>query len=334
MPFSWNKQSDPEIDEIDDLPTEPRKANLPPPTDPPWLARNRSAPSPDSPQPAPTQPYPPADRPVVQPPPPVHQADDPPQSRPIPVATPTPAEQVPTGDQLPNASAPPQMAQIHGWNERWFAARREWDDRVATHVRKERLWQKIAFGCMAVAAVGVVSSVILSNRMTIVPHIVEVDREGTVVSTYGAQELRQTVDDRIYRSVISSWIVAFRTVTIDTAMQNRLLHQVESNLFGGTQAYDRIRTLLREQSPFQRAATMVVQPKVTEIRKLVAQANSWYVQWTERVSPRAGGEVMEYSYSATLVCGQGSINTKKLATNPLGIYIVEIDFTGQPKVGS
>ena len=210
---------------------------------------------------------------------------------------------------------------------RYIEARNAWDDWVSTAVAQARTWRRVAFGSMAVAAVAVVGCVVLSGRMTVVPHIVEVDRAGSIVGSYTPGGLRSLASEQVYRSAITRWIVSLRTVTTDRHMQAKLIAQAEAHVRRGDPVYTIVRDMLRARNPYELAARHIVHVEVDEIRRLAT--SSWYVRWRESETPRGGGTPRRYAYTMTLSTAQGAVAENRMAWNPLGIYVVEMDFTGQ-----
>ena len=221
-------------------------------------------------------------------------------------------------------------ANIAGWNEKYINARSEWDARFSTHVKRERLWQRMFLGCLALCAVSVIGVVTVSNRMTIVPHIVEVDKTGTIVASYSAQQVvNATLDEAIIRSLIERWVRSFRTVSVDRTMQNQLMLQADSMLAPQSQARSRVQALWAASNPFHRSAEVVVYPKVDEIRRI--GQDTWYIRWHEEVTATQGGSTNKVRYAATLTTARGAIDESRRLWNPLGVYVTQIDFTGKPE---
>ena len=322
----FHRPSEPPPPQLDDeggrLPNEPVKPTLPPSQTPPWLPQNRKRTS-NGVSAAASPPVRAAQRPIPAEAPQPDERPDPPPAR-----EPQPGARDPLWTQHVQRALddPPQVHEQ--WNRLYVAAKNEWDERVSGPVKKERVWQKLAFASMAVSTVAVIGCVILSNRQTIIPHVVEVDREGTVVASYGPDQLRSSYSEIIYRSTINNWIEAFRTVTADNAMQNRLLLQTEAFLLPQSAAHSRAVAILSQHSPYARAKAMVVQPEVVEIRKV--SSNTWYVIWDEKITPRTGGNVVTQRFTASIVTQRYAVSEHNVMWNPLGIYISELDFTGAP----
>ena len=171
-----------------------------------------------------------------------------------------------------------EPAELSDWPERFVAARELWDERVSGHIKKERVWQKISFACLVVTSIAVIGVVTVSNRMTIVPHIVEVDRQGTIVASYGAHQIRNTLSDAVIKAGVTTWLTSFRTVSTDPTMQGQLLKQFESYLDRNSPAYTIAVQEIMSNSPLERSRKEVVYPEINEIRKVAA--NQWYVLWS------------------------------------------------------
>jgi type IV secretion system protein VirB5 len=184
---------------------------------------------------------------------------------------------------------------------------------------------------VALLVVDLVLSVALvwqSARTRIVPYVVETDRYGNAVAFGPADELEDP-DRALLVHEVARWIWSTRTVSRDPDVQRRLV--LDAYAYTGGRAVALLNRWYRDDPPFARAERETVSVQVASVLALAAGERSWQVQWREVSRGAAGGVRREERWQAVLTVEvDPPERIEEVVTNPLGIRVVDFDWTRLP----
>jgi type IV secretion system protein VirB5 len=167
-----------------------------------------------------------------------------------------------------------------------------------------------------------------SAQTRIVPYVVEIDRWGNAVAFGPADELADP-DRALLVHEIARWVWSTRTVTRDPEVQRRLV--LDAYAYSGGRAVSLLNRWYRDDPPFARAERETVSVRVASVLTLSAAERSWQVQWREVARDAAGGVRSEERWQAVLsVEVDPPERVEEVVTNPLGIRVVDFDWTRLP----
>lgn len=171
----------------------------------------------------------------------------------------------------------------------------------------------------------------LAGTASIVPHIVEVDREGKVLASYSGQNLQSVATENVIRAFIADWISNMRGVTVDRSLQELQIRRLESQLRPDDTAIGTVSRWFAENPPFERAARETVSVEMRDMRRV--SSKSWYVRWAETARERNGNARRVTNHSATLTVEQMEVRAETAMLNPLGLYVRQLDLetTGEDR---
>jgi type IV secretion system protein VirB5 len=166
----------------------------------------------------------------------------------------------------------------------------------------------------------------LGNSSKLVPYVVEVDKLGQAMAFGPAVELSR-LDQRLYRFQLGLLVSGLRTIHPDRVSQRRSLQSAYAYLAEPAATY--VANYFRDHNPF--TATGAVTVQVTSVLRLGQDDSSWQVQWYEDHYATDGRKTARGYFQATL---QVQLRPPKASeiplTNPLGLYVTQIDWTQMP----
>ncbi|HMB54903.1 MAG TPA: VirB8/TrbF family protein [Thermoanaerobaculia bacterium] len=167
-----------------------------------------------------------------------------------------------------------------------------------------------------------------SGQTRIVPYVVELDGWGNAVAFGPADELADP-DRAMLVHTVSRWLWNVRAVTLDPAVQRRLVLDAYSHTDGRAVAL--LNRWYRENPPFARAESGTVSVQVTSVLALAESESRWQVQWAEVEHSRTGGEREASRWQAVVTVDvDPPERVEEVITNPLGIRVVDFDWTRLP----
>ena len=213
----------------------------------------------------------------------------------------------------------------------YLAAREEWDERFINHVENAAQWRRLTFYVSIVALLSLIACIYLATRLTIVPIVVTVDSEtGAIGETYNIPTMvDQEVSEIVYRWILTEWIENLRTISVDANNQSDKIRELFAYIRGGDPTASIVSEILEDMDPYETAKNHIVHVQVIEVRNL--SRNNWYIIWRERTIPRDGTRSSIREYTATLTTVQDAIDETVVDKNPLGVYVIEMDWSGEGK---
>src|SRR6516162_10865591 len=146
----------------------------------------------------------------------------------------------------------------------YLAARKEWDERYGSLIKRAQNWRFAAMLALLVALAEAVVILGVATRPKTVPYGVAVDSLGRVVAS-GAVERSSPVDQRMKETSLSRWMQDLRGVTSDGLAQRKAIDRVYAMIGSGTAAQTLVTEFYRANQPFDRANRETVQVDVNTV---------------------------------------------------------------------
>lgn len=206
--------------------------------------------------------------------------------------------------------------------------RREFAERYADLVSAAQNWRNVALLALAIAAIAVSGVIYIGSQSKIVPHVVHVDRLGGALSVGRAVEAN-SYEPTIMRAQLARWVYAARVVYVDAGAQRASIDEAYALVSRGSLAHQLLSEHYRGASPFDRAASEVVAPRVHTVLRLSDRA--WRVEWTETIRGRNGEIIREEDWQAAVTIDVRALSEdaseESVLRNPLGIFVTEFSWT-------
>jgi type IV secretion system protein VirB5 len=207
----------------------------------------------------------------------------------------------------------------------YVSARREWNERYGSYIKRARTWQIVALASMALSGVLGLSLVKIASQAQVQPFIVEVDKLGEAIAVKPA-DTASIPDQRITRFQLAHFITNARSVTPDPTVQKRWLDGVYA--ISTSSAATFLNEHYKKNDPFQKGRTTLVSVEIGSAIPL--SKNSWQVQWTETSRGLNGNIEGTTRWVAVLNIGVfPSTTPQQIIANPTGIVIEQINWTQQ-----
>lgn len=189
-------------------------------------------------------------------------------------------------------------------------------------------YRLLALALLAVDLVLVGTVVWQSTRTRITPYVVELDAYGNAVA-FGAAERLASPDHALLVHEISRWVRHVRTVTLDPEVQRRSI--LDAYAYTGARANRLLNDFFRHRAPFALAERATVSVQVTSVLALTEAERTFQVQWRESEREISGGveEISRWQALITVDVDPPE-RVEEVVTNPLGIRVVDFDWTRLP----
>jgi len=204
----------------------------------------------------------------------------------------------------------------------YLAARKEWDERYGSLIKRAQHWRAAAVLALLVALAEAVVILGVATRPKTVPYVVAVDSLGRVVAS-GAVERSTPLDQRMKTAAVTRWIQDLRGVTSDGLAQRGAIDRVYAMIGSGTAAQTLITEFYRANQPFERANKETVQVDVNTV--LPTTEHTYEVDWTETARDLGGGVISVARWKAVLtVAVNPPVDETVLQVNPFGLFVMNV----------
>lgn len=221
-------------------------------------------------------------------------------------------------------SESPTPGKFHSDNP-YLNARKEWDERYGTLIKRAQHWRGAAVLALLVALAEAVVILGVATRPKTVPYVVAVDSLGRVIAS-GSVEQSSPIDQRMRASALTRWIQDLRGVTSDGLAERKAIDRVYAMVGSGTAAQTLVTEFYRANQPFERANKETVQVEVNTI--LPTTEHTYEVDWTETARDPSGGVVSVDRWKAILtVAISPPTDDSVLQVNPFGIYVMNVNWS-------
>lgn len=205
----------------------------------------------------------------------------------------------------------------------YLAARREWNERYGSYIAAARSWRMAAFCALGVAVAAVGGVVYFAGQNKLIPYVVEIQNDRPIQVTFPGR--LPPADPRVIRAQLAQFIKDFRSVTPDPQVQNQAVERLYAYLNPGSAAYMMVNDWMRENIPFQRAATETVAVEVTQV--LPISERTWRLEWLEHVRERDGKEQPSLRMTALATVGIArEVPVNVVLQNPIGLYVEALEW--------
>lgn len=201
----------------------------------------------------------------------------------------------------------------------YLNAREEWLERYGNYINRAAQWRMAAFIALAIACLSVTGNIIQLNQEKITRYFVAVDELGKVAAAKMDGPAGQT-PSRVIQAEIATAIENWRTVTVDTELQKRMIGSLTAHTAGAAKGV--LKQWYDQNNPFEIAKSGKLINVTIKGLPLPVSRGSYRVEWTEIVRNHQGVELMRNDYEA--IATVEIINPNDEATmlkNPGGVYI-------------
>jgi type IV secretion system protein VirB5 len=217
-----------------------------------------------------------------------------------------------------------QSSKLSETHNSYLAARREWDERYGHLISRERNWRRMAVLCGVTTLVAIGGIVRLSVRSHVVPFVVAIDSLGRTAAA-GPAEQATTVDDRLKRATLFSWVEDLRMVTTDGIAQRKAIDRVYAHIASGSQAQAFVSEFYRGAPPQTRAETETASVEVRSV--LPTSDRTIEVEWVEITRDLYGAIKSQDHWKGAFTIAISPPSDERLVrVNPLGIYITNLSW--------
>jgi type IV secretory pathway TrbF-like protein len=219
-----------------------------------------------------------------------------------------------------------------GQGNPYLAARDEFASVFLDQAKARRNWQLCAFALLVLLAAVLAAYLRLASEARITPYVVEVDRLGQAVAFGPADKLQKT-EPRLTAYQLALLVRNLRTVSSDFEAEKRSLFSAYAFVSGAAHITLDEYFLNPAHDPRVLGRSLTRQVQVTAVLQ-IPKTHTWKVAWTETEQPRFVGSPRSTSWEGYFqVESNPPSTTEALLTNPLGLFVTEINWTqltGEP----
>ena len=220
---------------------------------------------------------------------------------------------------IPIKEKPPEGAS--GGNP-YLNAREEWMERYGNYISRATQWRRAAFLTLIIAALSLAGNVVQMTQTKIVRYFVVVDELGKTVAEK-IQGHGGNTPEKVVQAAVAQAIVDWRTVTVDTELQKRMINRLTMHTAGATRGM--LKQWYEKNSPYEVAkAGRLVHVEVKGI-PLPVTKGSYRVEWNEIVRNLQGVELGRENFEAIATVELlPPVKEEILLANPGGVYITNL----------
>ncbi len=204
-------------------------------------------------------------------------------------------------------------------------ARREWDERYGSYIRRIGQWRVVALLSLAVAICALIFATYSHQSPKVEGFAVEYCAKD---GEYYVRKLAPfKMDEAKIKASLAGWIENLRTISIDPAIIKKNVTRAYSMIAEGSQAHKRITETLQKNDPFARSKTETVE---VEIKSILRQSDkSFQIDWVEINRDRKTGKVSSKRNMRGAVSFDISsqVASSEILRNPTGIRIGGFEWT-------
>lgn len=230
---------------------------------------------------------------------------------------------------------PPTNYKVEGSAESsYLKAKQEWDERIGSTVVQAKNWRLVAVICAAISAISVLALIYEAQKPKHIPMIVTVDRATGAPIVHG--ELIKTVHQPTLPEIkyfLVTVLKKVRGVSLDPVIVRR---SWEEALFYFNSKAGRKLTELTYKD--EKAAINHVGERTQTVDLIsinqIGGGNSYQLRWKETIFGVDGSIIDAYSVTGVFTI-EFELPTKReeILVNPLGLYIVDLEWTRDYKTG-
>lgn len=197
-----------------------------------------------------------------------------------------------------------------------------WDDRLGSARIQAKNWRLTAFACLLLSMGLAAGLVKLSSESRITPYVVEIDKLGQAQAV-GPAERDWTPTDAEIAWQLARFIDDVRSLPLDPIV---LRHNwLEAYAFVSDRAMATLNDFARRRDPFKAIGERTSSVEVTSVVR--ASPQSFQVKWTEQSFRNGTLERTERWTAILTVTIRRPTTADVLRANPLGLYIVALNWS-------
>lgn len=198
-------------------------------------------------------------------------------------------------------------------------AKDEWDGRIGNARVQAYNWRMIAFMMGLIALVAVIGLIFQSTKSTVVPYVVEIGAEGTVVGVSPANQSNYTPKEIQIKHFLNELVLKMRNVAADPVVYKQ--NWLSAYSFLTPASAGKMNEMIQKEnqvSRLEKKQTVQIQMKVIN----PMADNTYQIRWTEDVYEADGRRSESYNMTGLFTIEFATPkDEKELLNNPLGIYI-------------
>ena len=207
-------------------------------------------------------------------------------------------------------------------NNPYLNAREEWMERYGSYISRAAQWRKIAVLALIIAVLSLAGNIIQLTQTKVVRYFVAVDELGKTVAEK-IQGQGGSTPEKVIQAAVAQAIVDWRTVTVDTELQKRMINNLTMHTAGATRGM--LKQWYEQNSPYDVAKSgRLVHVEVKGI-PLPVTKGSYRVEWNEIVRNLQGIELGRENFEAIATVELlPPVKEEILLANPGGVYITNL----------
>jgi type IV secretory pathway TrbF-like protein len=200
---------------------------------------------------------------------------------------------------------------------------REWNERYGSFIKDRDNWKLFAFISSATALLSIAGLIYVACLPKLVPYAIRTDGSGGVKSVEILSHGK--IDDAVILSELSEWILAHRSVSFDTAVQERNIQKVYAFLDQGLPATTTIDEWYKANDPYKKMSLGTVNVRIIAV--LNQSPKTYQIDFTETSVDLSGKEILpSRTYRSIVSIEHKAVSSSSYLINPTGTYIGNITF--------
>lgn len=191
-------------------------------------------------------------------------------------------------------------------------------DKILTLKRSIRNWQIAFLVMVSFFAITLIAYFNLVNKTTLVPFVVEVDKENNVSFVGRMDQINYVADDAIIFALLSEHIINTRSISLDRVFSYKKMKRQYS--FLGKEMRNKMNNdiqSLQLEKKFKDKETIDVQ--ITSLLKTVE--NIYQVNWTEKYYTNGSFNSFKKWTANFSIISDKNLSEEDILINPLGVII-------------
>lgn len=209
----------------------------------------------------------------------------------------------------------------------YIAARREWDERYGSEIKRAENWRLIALLIAATCLVESTGLVVMATQSRLVPYVVKVDKLGTAVAVGRAEAMDQKAEFNVTKAQLARFIVDARSIVGDPYAQRQQIDRLYSMLPAGARSHTMLSAFFKNDDPFKKGESLSTTVRITNVMRLTDK--TWQVEWEESsLGINATSAPVMQNWRANLTVATSPPTTEaQILANPLGIFVTDLNWS-------